>query len=387
MTAGGFAKHPDERDGWSSPSPPPPSATTNANANATPLVRYYRYLSSDGDPECMENEPHTDYQAQSHTAISLEGAAVAAATTTTTTPASAWADSASLLQLRDCRTRSGSTSSGGDSAASANSRFVPTDATSHAFVEGLKRRGLEIVEQDGDGNCLFRAVALQVYGDSAAHPEVRKLCCDFMAHDPDHFGEFVDEDFAEYIARKRLDGVHGNNPELQALCELFNRPLEVYTPEAGPHQPINIFHGEYKTSDVPIRLSYHDGNHYNAVIDPILPTAGLGLGLPGLQPGLADQLQVAQAVAASDQLEDERELQRAVRESQLEYQLATDDALQRAIKDSAFSIDHVSLLLLDAASRRKFVAVVLCVAHTVRSICRCLFSRRFTKTRPWRSLT
>jgi hypothetical protein len=211
-----------------------------------------------------------------------------------------------------------------------------------AFVRGLRSRGLEIVEQEGDGNCLFRAVALQVYGDAAAHSEVRRLVCDFMAKDRQHFALFVDdENFDSYIARKRQDGVHGNSPELQAVCELFNRPLEVYTPDSGPERPINVFQDQYKTGDAPIRLSYHDRNHYNAVIDPLEPTAGLGLGLPGLKPGLADKLQLGRAKAESDAIQDEAELRRIVEESTLEYQRSVDDDLQRALKESAFSMDHV----------------------------------------------
>jgi OTU-like cysteine protease len=211
-----------------------------------------------------------------------------------------------------------------------------------AFVKGLKSRGLDVVEQEGDGNCLFRAVALQVYGDAEAHADVRSLVCDFMAKDPAHFGQFVDgETFEEYVARKRLDGVHGNNPELQAVCELFNRPIEVYTPESGHLKPINTFQDQYKTGDIPIRLAYHDGNHYNAVINPLEPTAGLGLGLPGLRPGLADQLQLSRAKAESDAVQDEAELHRAVQESALEYGRTAADDFQRALKESAFSMDHV----------------------------------------------
>jgi len=106
---------------------------------------------------------------------------------------------------------------------------------------------------------------------------------------------------------------------------LFNRPVEVFVPENGATAPINIFHTDYKTTDVPIRLSYHDGNHYNAIIDPLLPTAGLGLGLPGLEPGLADRLQLEQAKDESDKLHVQTvaeesyrsELQRAIEESKL----------------------------------------------------------------------
>jgi hypothetical protein len=140
------------------------------------------------------------------------------------------------------------------------------------------------------------------------------------------------EPFSQYVARKRQDGVHGNNPEIQAISELFNRPIEVFTPETGA-KPLNIFHAEYKTDDAPIRLSYLDGNHYDAIVDPLVPTAGLGLGLPGLQPGLADKMQLAKAVAESDAAADEMALAQAMKESE-------EDELQRAIKESKLSAEN-----------------------------------------------
>lgn len=51
-------------------------------------------------------------------------------------------------------------------------------------------------------------------------------------------------------------------------------------------EPINIVHGMFKTDNEPIRLSYHCGVHYNSIVDPWRPTAGHGLGLPDLQPGV-----------------------------------------------------------------------------------------------------
>ena len=102
--------------------------------------------------------------------------------------------------------------------------------------------------------------------------------------------------------------------------------MEIFVPEHGEY-PINIFHADYKTCDVPIRLSYHDGEHYNAVIDPLTPTAGLGLGLPGLEPGLADRMQVQKAVDESDKLHVQKmaeeaydmDMQRVMMESKMEY--------------------------------------------------------------------
>ena len=49
--------------------------------------------------------------------------------------------------------------------------------------------------------------------------------------------------------------------------------------------PINIYHDDYSPSNDPIRLCY-DGMHYDSIVDPKKATIGVGLGLPGLQPGV-----------------------------------------------------------------------------------------------------
>jgi hypothetical protein len=66
-----------------------------------------------------------------------------------------------------------------------------------------------------------------------------------------------------------------------------------------------------------------------------MPTAGLGLGLPGLKPGLADKMQMAKAVAESDAAADQMELQKVMKTSE-------DDEIQRAIKESKLSAEYVS---------------------------------------------
>jgi len=71
-----------------------------------------------------------------------------------------------------------------NSAASAYGDKPENNTAANLFKEGLKRRGLEVAEQEGDGNCLFRAVSLQVYGDSSNHAEVRRRCLDFMVSSP-----------------------------------------------------------------------------------------------------------------------------------------------------------------------------------------------------------
>lgn len=118
-----------------------------------------------------------------------------------------------------------------------------------------------------------------------------------QAKNADFFSEYVTEDFDSYVSRKRLDWVHGNNVEIQALSEMYNRPIEVYSYSA---EPINTFHGEQRTDNPPIRLSYHRHVHYNSVVDPWAPTIGIGLGLPGYKPGSADKKLVHDALRQSE---------------------------------------------------------------------------------------
>lgn len=210
----------------------------------------------------------------------------------------------------------------------------------------LAKEGLKVVPMKADGNCLFRAIALQIYGDVEMHDSVRRSCMDFMEKDSSHFQPFVttNESYDAYIARKRQDGCHGNNAEVQACAEVFNRPIHIYTPDSS--EALNIFQAD--SPELPIRLSYHD-EHYNAVVDPKTPTAGIGLGLPGMVTA-ASVDPVHEAVTASDILQDEAELKRAVEESQLKQE---EEDWKRALTESlATANDNVRTLRKNTRENR-----------------------------------
>lgn len=45
--------------------------------------------------------------------------------------------------------------------------------------------------------------------------------------------QFVTEDIDSYVSRKRNNHVHGNHIEIQAISEIFNRPVEIYAYRTG----------------------------------------------------------------------------------------------------------------------------------------------------------
>ncbi|VDP93039.1 unnamed protein product [Echinostoma caproni] len=112
----------------------------------------------------------------------------------------------------------------------------------------------------------------------------------------EHFSPYITEDFDRYICRKKDPTCYGNHVEIQAMAELYNRPVEIYHDSV---EPINVFHADY-SKEFPIRLSYHGRVHYNSVVDPFKPAFGYGLGMPNYQPNLAEPDLISQAIKESE---------------------------------------------------------------------------------------
>ena len=162
-----------------------------------------------------------------------------------------------------------------EQAADAHHRQIEelSDRYSH-YIGALNAQHLKIVTVPGDGNCLFRSVAHQVYGENELHDLVRQRCLDYMEADAGFFSQFVEgglDAFPHYLRAKRLNACWGDDPEIQAICELYNRPAEIwaYDTQRGARK-LRTFHeaaGRRGPPVMPLRLSYYGGGHYDSVVD------------------------------------------------------------------------------------------------------------------------
>ena len=83
-----------------------------------------------------------------------------------------------------------------------------------------------------------------------------------------YFGNYIEGGIAkigEYITRKSCNGIWGDDIEVQALSEIYDRPIEIY---AYSSKPMRTFHEgqEEGNTVIPIRLSYHGKSHYNTIV-------------------------------------------------------------------------------------------------------------------------
>lgn len=103
----------------------------------------------------------------------------------------------------------------------------------------MDKKDLVIKKSTGDGNCLFRSISDQLYGDEKYHEQIRKVCMDYIALERTFFSDYVVEDIDQYIETKRKDGEWGDDVEVQALSEIYARPIEIYV---FGDKPIRTFH-------------------------------------------------------------------------------------------------------------------------------------------------
>ncbi len=133
-----------------------------------------------------------------------------------------------------------------------------------------------IKEIQGDGNCLYRAFADQLYGDENDYNFIKTKCFDYIEIEKEFFSQFIALDYDDYIVRKRRDGIWGDDVEIQALSEIYSKNVEIFSHSLAP---LKTFHETEKEnirkievvkkeekSNFPIRLSYHGKAHYNSIV-------------------------------------------------------------------------------------------------------------------------
>ena len=133
-----------------------------------------------------------------------------------------------------------------------------------------------------------------------------------------------------------------------------------------------MFHDEYAEANAPIRLSYHGACHYNALFDPLAPSIGVGLGLPGpSEPRAADQAHLATAIRDSEQqLADDELLKFAKSDSDvemLEEQMLAKALEQSVVEQEMSSVEQQLLAEALQSSRATFFSDALASAVAAKN--------------------
>lgn len=152
--------------------------------------------------------------------------------------------------------------------------FTPSEEFEQKF-KGNIENDYFIYETEGDGNCLYRAFAHQLYGNENLYLFVKDAILDYIELEENFFTHFINggkDSFVHYLNMKRCEGVWGDDVEIQACSELYKRPIKIF---ADSKTPIKTFHEDitnarlnFSESNIlkAITISYHGRSHYNSLV-------------------------------------------------------------------------------------------------------------------------
>uniref|UniRef100_A0A0N5BLU6 ubiquitinyl hydrolase 1 n=1 Tax=Strongyloides papillosus TaxID=174720 RepID=A0A0N5BLU6_STREA len=143
-----------------------------------------------------------------------------------------------------------------------NLPVAPKDTDIYDYVKNYLN--FEVYEADADGNCMFRAVSHQLFGNEKMHWQIRQRALDFINANKLEYQHFILTDVDAYIHKQRQNASFGDHPELSAISYIYRKRIEIYTvPMVRP----TIIEYEEHNDKEPIRLLFKDA-HYDSIYDP-----------------------------------------------------------------------------------------------------------------------
>lgn len=166
----------------------------------------------------------------------------------------------------------------------------PDTKANHSEFPQLVAKGLYASEIQGDGNCLFRALSDQFYGDGGkAHGAVRAQIVGYMREHADDFRVFIEcegeETWEQHLKRMSQDGVFGDHAEIVAFARAADVNVIIY--QRATHFLVTPDEGELDTERDEasvarairrrrtLHVAYHEWEHYSSIRKVNGPHTGL----------------------------------------------------------------------------------------------------------------
>lgn len=164
---------------------------------------------------------------------------------------------------------------------------MPPSPSSSAFSLVLflseQQRSLDVIV--GDGNCLFRAIAKELFGDQKHHVKLREILMDYITTNSNSFKQFLtscpEGGMMEHCSRVRKLGTFATQVEIYAFSHFLNMPIYVYTMTGlastwkwllySPNRILK-YHPLYNNFPLALPPNYHielchtNGNHFDRVV-------------------------------------------------------------------------------------------------------------------------
>ena len=91
----------------------------------------------------------------------------------------------------------------------------------------LLRYGLRPLDVGGGGDCFFKSVSHQLYGDSSHHLEIRAAGIQYLRDNPEQFIESNVETWLKYLSNMSMQGTWADHIVIQAVADAINLTIHI----------------------------------------------------------------------------------------------------------------------------------------------------------------
>jgi hypothetical protein len=154
------------------------------------------------------------------------------------------------------------------------------DARNVAVDNDLASRKLQAVDVIGDGNCLFRALSVGLYGDESHHLQLRQ---DTATHLSLHYtslftmagvstADFDLDSVGSCVKRIQQANTEAGEKSIVAAADFLRRPIHIYKYVKPPGNSPTVYPPSSGPAvHSPIALAFYEPGHYRAVKPIITP--------------------------------------------------------------------------------------------------------------------
>ena len=127
----------------------------------------------------------------------------------------------------------------------------------------MLRHGLIPLDVGGEGDCFFRSVSHQLYGNSNSHLTIRSLGVRYLKDNPERFIEsIVGMSWSRYLTNMSLQGTWANHIIIQAVADAMNLKIHIIESDSN-YREITLVQPANATSDIRSIYIGHMGQmHY-----------------------------------------------------------------------------------------------------------------------------
>ena len=136
------------------------------------------------------------------------------------------------------------------------------------FQSRLAQHGLRILNVGGAGDCFFRAVSHQLYGEPSYHMNVRSTGVQYMRNNPERFIESsTDHSWLRHLACMSQQGTWADSIiVIQAVADALNLTIHIVESNPGFALVTNISAVSSETDTTVITIGHLDEVHHVSTV-------------------------------------------------------------------------------------------------------------------------